>query len=93
MTAGRRFVFGGYEVLVPLLRFNTAALPDNATVTSATLRLYVTGKADADNRNLVGEWYSGASWPIATAHCACMSVAASRRATTTCSWPLMTTRL
>ena len=63
-TAGRRFVYGGYDVFVPLLRFDTSAIPDNATITSATLRLYVNKKADADNRNLVGEWYSASSWPI-----------------------------
>jgi glucose/arabinose dehydrogenase/PKD repeat protein len=75
LTAGRRFVFGGYEVLAPLLRFNTSALPDNATLTSATLRLYVTGKTDADNRNLVGEWYPSSSWPIDAADYALSSAA------------------
>jgi glucose/arabinose dehydrogenase len=63
-TAGRRFLFGGYEVLVPLLRFNTSGLPDNAIVTSARLRLNVTGTADVDNRKLVAEWYPGTNWPI-----------------------------
>ena len=33
-------------------------------MTSAKLRLYVTGKADADDRNLIGEWYTAANWPI-----------------------------
>jgi glucose/arabinose dehydrogenase len=64
VTAGRRFAFGGYANLNGLLRFDTSSLPDNATVTSATLRLYVTGKADADNRNLVAEWYPSSNWPI-----------------------------
>jgi thermitase len=63
-TAGRRFAYGGYDVFTGLLRFDTSAIPDGAMVTSATLRLYVTGKADADNRNLVGEWYSPSAWPI-----------------------------
>jgi thermitase len=63
-TAGRRFAFGSYQVFDALVRFDTSAIPDNATVTSATLRLYATGKADGDNRNLVGDWYSAANWPI-----------------------------
>jgi hypothetical protein len=46
------------------VRFDTSAIPDTATVTSATLRLYVTAKANADGRNLVGEWYDAANWPI-----------------------------
>jgi thermitase len=64
LTAGRRFVYGGYDVFAGLVRFDTSAIPDDATVTAATLRLYVTGKADRDNRNLVGEWYGAGSWPI-----------------------------
>jgi hypothetical protein len=63
-TAGRRLAFGRYQVMDALLRFDTSSLPDNATVTSAKLRLSVTGKTDGDDRNLVGEWYDPASWPI-----------------------------
>jgi glucose/arabinose dehydrogenase len=47
-----------------LLRFDTSSLPDDATVTSAELRLYVTGKADADGRSLRAEWYPSGNWPI-----------------------------
>ena len=54
-------MFGGYEVRVGLLRFDTSALPDNATVTGATLKLYVTSAASADGRSLVGEWYGDCS--------------------------------
>ena len=57
-------VFSGYEVRVGLLRFDTSALPDGATVTGATLRLYVTGTDSDNGRSLVGEWYSAANWPI-----------------------------
>jgi hypothetical protein len=64
MTAGRRFAFGAYENVVALIRFDTSALPDNATITSAKLRVYLTAKADADGRNLVAEWYSASHWPI-----------------------------
>jgi hypothetical protein len=63
-TAGRRLAWGEFEVLTALLRFDTSALPDNATVTSVRLRLHVTGTADANDRSLVGEWYSTANWPI-----------------------------
>ncbi|HUF83979.1 MAG TPA: PKD domain-containing protein, partial [Acidimicrobiia bacterium] len=57
-------VFGGYEVRVGLLRFDTSALPDGATVTSAVLRLHVTGGTSADARSLVAEWYDPSAWPI-----------------------------
>ncbi len=63
-TVGRRAAFGSYYVFVGLLRFDTSALPDGATVTSAVLRLHVKGKADGDNRGLVGEWYGASNWPI-----------------------------
>jgi hypothetical protein len=64
LTAGRRLAFGDYEVIVPLLRFDTSGLPDGATITSATLRVFVTKKGDADDRSLMAEWYPGSSWPI-----------------------------
>jgi hypothetical protein len=64
VTAGRRLAFGNYSVLVPLLRFDTSGLPDGATITSATLKLFVVGKADADNRSLMAEWYPASNWPI-----------------------------
>ena len=63
-TVGRRAAFGQFEVLVGLLRFDTSGLPDGATVTSATLKLHVSGRADADDRALMAEWYPGSSWPI-----------------------------
>jgi hypothetical protein len=63
-TAGRRFAFGSYFVNVPSLRFDTSGLPDGATITSATLKVYVIKKVDGDNRNLMAEWYAGSSWPI-----------------------------
>jgi hypothetical protein len=56
--------FGGYEVRVGLLRFDTSPLPDGATITSAKLRLYVVSRTSANNRNLVAAWYPAASWPI-----------------------------
>jgi len=54
-----------YEpVSVGLLRFDTSGLPDNAVVTSATLRLNVLSATSSDNRSLVAGWYSAANWPI-----------------------------
>jgi glucose/arabinose dehydrogenase/PKD repeat protein len=64
LTVGRRRVANRYRVLAALIRFDTSAIPDGATITSATLRLRVTAKSDADNRNLVAEWYPGSNWPI-----------------------------
>ena len=64
LTVARRAVFGDYQVFVGLLRFDTSALPDGATVTSASLKLDLLGKIDADNRGLEAEWYSASSWPI-----------------------------
>jgi hypothetical protein len=66
-TVGRRFAFSSYEVFAGLVRFDTSAIPADATVTSATLRVFVPGKANADGRNLVAEWYDGSNWPIVAA--------------------------
>jgi hypothetical protein len=60
----RSLVSGSYQVGSALLRFNTSALPDDVTISSVRLRLFVTAKSDADARNLVGEWYPASSWPI-----------------------------
>jgi len=64
LTAGRRFAFGNYWNLDTLIRFDTSALPDNATITFAKLRFDVTAKTNADDFNLVGDWYAGSNWPI-----------------------------
>ena len=63
-TAARRRAYGNYQVLVSLLRFDTSAVPDGATITSATLKLHVIDKADEDNRALQAEWYPSSNWPI-----------------------------
>jgi len=63
-TVARRAAFGNFEVGVGLLRFDTSGLPDGATISSATLQVHVTKKADADGRNLVAEWVSATIWPI-----------------------------
>lgn len=49
----------GFRVVNGLLRFNTAAcLPPNATVVTARLRMVVQSKSDANDRNLVGDWFN-----------------------------------
>lgn len=53
-----------HPVRVALLRFDTSALPDDATVVSAELRLYVTVRNDTDGRKLVAEWYPASAWPV-----------------------------
>src|SRR5207249_2680312 len=45
MTVGRRLAFNQYRVLVGLVRFDTSALPDNATITGATLKLRINATA------------------------------------------------
>jgi hypothetical protein len=66
LTAGRRLAFGSYGVYVPLLRFDTSGLPAGATVTSATLKLYVNKRLSQDGRSLVAEWAPSAVWPLAS---------------------------
>lgn len=48
-----------------LYRWDTSSIPDNATILSASVSMYVNSKADNDNRNLVADWIAGSSWPIA----------------------------
>lgn len=51
-----------FDFNLSLMRFNTSSLPDNATVTAATLKLYVTSTMNESNRNFQCEYYS--AWPI-----------------------------
>lgn len=58
-SAVRSLNAGTYNIQLALLRFNTASIPDTATVTGAVLQLYCTptlDKFDVDNRNLTGDW-------------------------------------
>jgi hypothetical protein len=57
-------IAGGYEVRTALIRFDTSTIPPGATLTAASLRLFVTGATSTNGRNLVAEWYSGATWPL-----------------------------
>ena len=54
----------GVSVMAGLLRFDTGVLPDNAVVTSASLRLRLVQKVSVNNPSLVAEWYGAANWPI-----------------------------
>lgn len=49
-----------YTFDVTLLRWDTSSLPDNAIITSAVLRLYMTGRSTvhAGPYTLKGEWYT-----------------------------------
>jgi len=46
-----------YVVDLALLRFDTSALPDNATITSATLRIYVTSITNVDSRSVCADYF------------------------------------
>jgi hypothetical protein len=55
----RSFAGAAYSVQNGLLRFNTAALPDTATVVSATLIPHlIAPPVSADGLSLTGEWYN-----------------------------------
>lgn len=46
-----------YDITVGLLRFDTSVLPDDATVSAATLEVYVKSHSDTNTLNLCGEYY------------------------------------
>lgn len=48
---------GDYTIGVVLIRWDTSSLTDDATVTAATLRIYVSSRSDANGRNLTADWY------------------------------------
>lgn len=53
-----------FTVSLGMVRFDTSGIPDTATVTAATLKLYAITLDDTDNRNFQCEYYTG--WPIGT---------------------------
>lgn len=61
-----RSLSGGTTFIIAngMMRWDTSSLPDGATVTAATLRVYVTSKSDSNSRNLTADWYT--AWPIDT---------------------------
>lgn len=50
---------GQFAILISLLRWDTASIPDDATIDAATLRLRKTASSpvSVDSRSLVAEWY------------------------------------
>ena len=48
---------GGYYVRNALLRWDTSSIPDNATITKATLRFWCTVSNPSEARNLVAEYW------------------------------------
>lgn len=67
LYAGRELntVSLNYFIQNGMVRWDTSSIPDNATITSATFRGYVSGTNDNDNRSLTADWYT--AWPIDTA--------------------------
>jgi hypothetical protein len=57
-VVARTFSGVDHTVTNILLRFNSSALLDATPINSATLRLYVSTRSNANSRNLVGEWYT-----------------------------------
>lgn len=59
----RSLASGSHYVTCGLLRYDTSALPDGATVESAYLELFVFYRVGVNGRKLVAEWYdAGATW-------------------------------
>jgi hypothetical protein len=50
-------IFAGYDVANIVLRFDTSSLPDNAQITGASLRIWVTALANGDTRNLGADYH------------------------------------
>lgn len=58
----REFGAGTYQVKNGLLLWDTSSLPDDATVTAATLRLKFSWVANPDSRSFTADWFAwGAS--------------------------------
>jgi RHS repeat-associated protein len=55
---------GVYTVRTGLMRFNTAAIDDAATLLGAKLHLTLTSKFNDNNRSLTADWYASSNWPI-----------------------------
>jgi hypothetical protein len=62
----RSFNTPNYDITTVHLRFDTSAIPNDATVTAANLKLYVDGGTSADGLNLCGEWHLSAAPPAST---------------------------
>lgn len=49
---------------VVLVRWDTSSIPDDATITAATFRGYVTAKISDGARSMSIEYYASSNWPI-----------------------------
>jgi hypothetical protein len=54
------------DLIVALVRFDTSALPDDAVITDATLRLQIISVGNITDRTLNVGYYASANWPIST---------------------------
>ncbi len=54
---GKTLASGTYTVENLLVRWDTSAIPDDATILSATLRVSMNARSNADSRSVVGDWY------------------------------------
>jgi hypothetical protein len=52
------------DCAVALLRFDTSTIPDNATITAATLRLQTVAMGVLTDRDIQVGYYDPANWPI-----------------------------
>lgn len=59
IVAPERSLYAGptYTVACGLVGFDTSTLPDGATVTAATLRLYGENRSSGDGLSFVGDWF------------------------------------
>jgi RHS repeat-associated protein len=62
ISASREKSGSTYYVRLAFARWNTASLPDAASINSATLRLRMTDSANTNNKTLTADWYT--AWPI-----------------------------
>jgi hypothetical protein len=53
-----------YSVTVGLVRFDTSSLGASSTITSATLRLFITARQSSNSRSVNVEYYANSNWPI-----------------------------
>jgi hypothetical protein len=68
LFASKSFVGPQYQVHNALMKWDTSSLPDAATVTAATLRVFspASSNSNTDSRNLTGDWYN---WDSQKAGC------------------------
>jgi hypothetical protein len=64
-TVKKDYYGGTYYNQIVVLKFDTSSIPDNATITGATLYPHLTNRTNNDSRNLNCEWYE---WSDATAY-------------------------